>query len=122
MNQLLTTMKDSFLDQVVMDPTRITETTCNILELFFTSNLTLINKVEIIPGISDHEAVFILSSLKPMKVKNPGRKVYQYKKADYESMKKELKALKTEFDRESEIKDIEYLWTLFKNKVHTLMQ
>ena len=86
-NQLLTIMKDSFLDQVVMEPTRITETTSNILELFFTSNQTLINKVEIIPGIYDHKAVFIESSLKPMKVKTPARKVYQYRKAEYESMK-----------------------------------
>ena len=90
-----------------MEPTRITETTSNILELFFTSNQTLINKVEIIPGISDHEAVFIESSLKPMKVKTPARKVYQYRKADYESMKKELKAFQTDFDRESGIKDVE---------------
>ena len=29
-----TIMKDSFLNQVVMDPTLITETTSNILELF----------------------------------------------------------------------------------------
>ena len=121
-NQLLAIMKDSFLDQVVMEPTRITETTSNILELFFTSNQTLINKVEIIPGISDHEAVFIESSLKPMKVKTPARKVYQYRKADYESMKKELKAFQTDFDRESGIKDVEYLWTLFKNKIHALME
>ena len=92
-----------------MDPTRITETTSNILELFFTSDQTLINKIEIIPGISDHEAVYIESSLKSMKVKSPARKDYQYRKADYENMKKELKAFQSDFDRESEIKDVEPL-------------
>ena len=35
--------------------------------------------------------VFIESRLKSMKVKSPARKVYQYRKADYASMKKELK-------------------------------
>jgi dihydroorotase len=34
------------------------------------------NKVEVIPGISDHEAVFIESSLRPLKVKVPPRKVF----------------------------------------------
>ena len=57
-----------------------------------------------------------------MKVKTPARKVYQYRKADNESMKKELKAFQTDFDRESGIKDVEYLWTLFKNKIHALME
>ena len=57
--QLLNLAKDSYLDQMVTQPTRITETTANTLDLFFTSKATLINKVETIPGISDHEAVFI---------------------------------------------------------------
>ena len=47
----------------------LTVTTSNVLDLFFTTKSTLVNKVEIIPGISDHEDVFIESSLKPMKVK-----------------------------------------------------
>jgi hypothetical protein len=54
------------LDQVVQEPTRVTETTANVLDLFFTNNSTLTNKVEVIPGISDHEAVFIESSLRPL--------------------------------------------------------
>ena len=80
-NQLLTIAKDAYLIQIVTQPTRITETS-TILELFFTTNATLINKVETIPGISDHEAVFIESSLRPMKVKTPPRKVFQYRKAE----------------------------------------
>ena len=74
-NQLLTITKDTFLDQVVQEPTRVTETTANVLDLFFTKNSTLTNKVEVIPGISDHEAVFIESSLRLLKVKVPPRKV-----------------------------------------------
>ena len=41
--QLLDTSRDFYLDQVVTKPTRVTETTANILDLFFTSNQTLIN-------------------------------------------------------------------------------
>ena len=120
--QLLDTSRDFYLDQVVTKPTRVTETTANILDPFFTSNQTLINKVEVIPGISDHEAVFIESSLRPMRVKTPPRKVFQYRKADYEGMKHELKAFKEEFDELAKTEDVEQLWTRLKKKVHTLME
>ena len=70
-NQILAIVKDMYLDQVVTEPTRITETSSSTLDMFFTSNQTLVNKVEVIPGVSDHEAVFIESSLRPMRVKPP---------------------------------------------------
>ena len=75
-NQLLTIVKDMYLDQVVTEPTRITETSSSTLDLFFTSNQTLVNKVEVIPGFSNHEAVFIESSLRPMRVKTPQGKSF----------------------------------------------
>lgn len=78
------TSKDHYLDQVVTEPTRITETCENILDLFFTNNSTLINRTEIIPGISDHETVLIESSRRPLKMKIPPREVYSYKKGNFE--------------------------------------
>ena len=48
---------------MVTEPTRITELASNVLNLFFTSNSTLVNKVQIIPGISDYEAVYIESKI-----------------------------------------------------------
>ena len=68
--QFLSIAKDNFLDQVVTDPARITETpetSSTTLDLFFTNNATLVNQVHVITGISDHEAIFIESSLRPMK-------------------------------------------------------
>ena len=60
---LLTIAKDTFMEQVVKEPTRVTEDSSNILDLFFTNNETLANQVHVIPGIADHETVFIESSL-----------------------------------------------------------
>ena len=121
-NQLLTIVKDLYLDQVVTEPTRITETSSSTLDLFFTSNQTLVNKVEVIPGVSDHEAVFIESSLRPMRVKTPPRKVFQYRKADYDAMKTELRSCQAEFQESAKTEDVEHLWMTFKNKVHSLME
>ena len=91
------------------------------MEIIFTTNVTLINKVETIPGISDHEAVFIESSLRPMKVKTPPRKVFQYWKADYTGMKSDLRAYQHEFEEKAETEDVECLWSTFKKKIHSLM-
>ena len=65
--QLLTASKDAFLTQMVTEPTRITESSSSILDLFFTNNDTLVNQVRVLPGISDHEAVFKEASHRPMK-------------------------------------------------------
>jgi hypothetical protein len=74
----------------VLEPTRITETQSNTLDLFFTNNNTLVNQVRVIPGISDHEAVVIESSLRPIKKLVITREVWQYRKEDYDNLKKEL--------------------------------
>ena len=121
-NQLLSIAKDSFLEQIVAQPTRITETTSNILDLFFTSNPTLINKVEVIPGIGDHEAVFIESSLRPMRFVTPPRKIYKYKNADYQSMRRELRSTQADFEEKARSEDVEQLWSTFKEKIQTLME
>ena len=114
-------MKDAFLEQDVTEAIRTTESSSSILDLFSTSNPTLINKVEIIPGISDHEAVFVESSLGPIRVKAAPRKVYQHNKADYDTMMTELKDFRTVFDEGAETKDVENLWQDFKRKLHSLM-
>ena len=64
---------------MVNEETHFTEKSKSILDLFFTSNSSLINKVEVIPGISDHEIVYVEASINPRKVNKPPRKVYQEK-------------------------------------------
>ena len=74
----------------MLEPTRITETQSNTLDLFFTINNTIVNQVRVIPGISDPEVVFIESSLRPINKLAITREVWQYQKEDYDNLKKEL--------------------------------
>ena len=48
---------------MVTEPTRPTETIDSIIEIFSTSNDTLMNQTRVISGVSDHEAAFVESSL-----------------------------------------------------------
>ena len=58
-NELLSTVQNAHLVQMVEEPTRVTDDTSTTPDLFFTSNKSLINTVKIIPGISDHDIVYI---------------------------------------------------------------
>ena len=120
--QLLKTSKDAFLSQMVTEPTRTTETSASILELFFTSNDTLVNQTRVIPGISDHEAVFVESSLRPIKKPTCPRRIFKFQKADYDGFKQELKDLTPSFLEKANSLDINTLWFEFKSTIHRLME
>ena len=105
---------------MVSSPTRITEYSSNLLDLFLTNNKTLVNKCEVIPGIGDHEAVYVESSMCPMKVKTPPRKVFQYKKADYNQMREDLRDYQTDFTEQTKDGSANDTWTKFEEKLKEL--
>ena len=105
---------------MVSSPTRITEYSSNLLDLFLTNNRTLVNKCEVIPGIGDHEAVYLESSMRPMKVKTPPRKVFQYKKEDYDQMREDLCDYQTDFTEQTKDSSANYTWTKFEEKLKEL--
>ena len=61
-----------------------------MLDLFFTNNTSLINRTEVIPEISDHDVVFIDTNVQPTRTKPTPHKTYQYKKANFEALKRDL--------------------------------
>ena len=78
------------------------------------------NTVEVIPGISDHEAVYTEASLRPHKTPQPPRTVFCYNKADYENNKKGLHTLHRDMSTMLSA-PVDKLWTLFKNRLSDLM-
>jgi hypothetical protein len=68
----------------------ITEFSQSTLDLFLANNSTLIDKDEVIPGISDHEAVYVESSLRPHKTKKASRKILLYNKADKRHLRQNI--------------------------------
>ena len=51
-------------------------TAISILDLFFTNRPCLVEKLEIQPGINDHDITYIQSALRPAKIKPVKRKTY----------------------------------------------
>ncbi|MEW8548672.1 MAG: hypothetical protein AB2693_34660, partial [Candidatus Thiodiazotropha sp.] len=69
--------------QMVTSPTRGQ----NILDLFFTSNPTLVHKVSIVPGLSDHDIVLAEVNSCPEHIKQVPRDIPLYKKANWDQLK-----------------------------------
>ncbi len=111
-NRLLDITSSNSLTQVVNKSTRGE----NTLDLFFTNNPSLINRVETMPGMSDHDIVYVESEITPNRVVIPKRKIYLFNKCDYEPLKRELLNFQAEFDALSD-KNTTELWNVFKSKL-----
>ena len=79
----LEVFNDCLLEQTATSPTRGK----HILDLFFTSNPTLIDSVFILPGLSDHDIVRVLVNTTPSQTKQVPCNIPLYKKADWDQFK-----------------------------------
>ena len=86
--QITKVLNDSNLTQTVSLPTRDS----NILDLFFTTNLTLVQRVSILPGISDHDIVQIQVNTSAKILFQKPRSISLYKKANWDGIKQALGA------------------------------
>jgi len=84
--QITEVLNDSNLTQTVSLPTRDS----NILDLFFTTNPTLVQRVSILPGISDHDIVQIQVNTSAKILFQKPRSISPYKKANWDGVKQAL--------------------------------
>ena len=100
------------LDQIVTEPTRGE----NILDIFFTNRPSLINKCKIRPGLSDHDAVYIESSVRPKKIKPVPRKIHLWKKADLDQLKASCLLMVEAFnERFNTTSPVSQMWDFLKH-------
>jgi hypothetical protein len=77
--RLVDLIDDCGFTQMVTAPTR----RANTLDLFITNNDSLINTVKVIPGLSDHDIVYVEGDINPIVNKQKPRKLFLYNKADW---------------------------------------
>lgn len=102
------------LTQMQEEPTRESSN----LDLYFTSNPSLVKNCSTVPGISDHSIVVVDSVTKPHYNETPKRKHFLFGKADWPSLKSKCSELSTRIKFLSEngitMKD---LWETFKTSL-----
>ena len=99
---------------MVSEPTRQD----NILDLFLTNNDSLVSKVTILPGISDHDLVSCIVRLKPIILKQIPRVMPLHRKADWTAFKAFAKDKCEELLKDHTSKSVEDLWSSFKGVIH----
>ena len=108
-------LDDLGMQQMVLEPTRES----NILDLVLTNTPDLIPRVEVIPGLSDHNIVYFEYNVKPERKHNALRQIYLYRRADWEQIKKEMKKLEKDIGDmiDSEEQSLDDIWEQFKNSL-----
>ena len=113
----VSTIDDNCLTQMVREPTR----EGNILDLFLTNSPTLVDSVNVVPGIADHQAVMAVVRLRPTIQKVKPRKVHLYSKADWDSLRRGMQDFQETFLASFEGKFTEQLWQELKGETETLI-
>ena len=118
-NQFMEILADNGLTQTVETPTRGD----NILDLFAVSNPTLVNRIETMPGISDHDVVFAEIDVSPKRYQQQRRQIPIYTKAKWDKIKDDLKVTHIKLQKEKDKKDVNSLWNILKTDLlHSIKQ
>jgi hypothetical protein len=107
-------LDDHGLVQMVEEPTRES----NTLDLIITNFPNCFNRIETIPGLSDHDIVFAELKTIPTKRTQRPRKIPLYKKAKWENIKDKLKMIKEEIEKMyKKGNSTQELWDYFKKEL-----
>ena len=105
-------LDDNGLQQMVKVPTRGT----NTLDLIITNQPTSVNRIETLPGLSDHDIVFAEINIQPKKFTQKPRNITLYSKANWNNIQEDLKeVLKDIRKMNNEKADINIMWTKFQS-------
>ena len=103
-------LDDNGMVQVIEEQTRNT----NTLDLLITNIPSKIIRTDIIPGISDHDAVYAEIYIKPVMHKQTRRHIPLYKKARWDSMKTDMSILLATIQHKVVVgTDVNQLWYTF---------
>ena len=110
---------DNGLTQLVTKPTRGK----NTLDLVATNVPQLCNRVEILPPVADHDIVFTEFNISPHVPKQKKRKIQLFKKADWDSLKSDIRDADTKIrSMKADGESTNSLWEQFKDKLNESIQ
>ena len=105
-------LDDHGLTQLVQEPTRNKNT---LIDLLITNYPSKILRIDVTPGISDHDIVYAEMNMNSAINTQKPRKIPIYRKAKWDSMKEDVSNLYRKIQQESTNgADINKLWNIFK--------
>ena len=106
----LEVLNGCLLEQMVTSPTRGQ----NGLDLFLTTNPTLVDNVSITQGLSENDIVLIQVNVKPEVLKQVPRNIHLYKKTDWDQLKQSTRDVYVEL-KQSDLatSTVQSMWDRF---------
>ena len=90
----------------------------NTLDFIAVNYFTLANRTEILPGISDHDALFAEIDITPKRHGQAKRKISLYKKADWEGIVSQIITTNQYIQEHADSESTNSLWNKFKSDLH----
>lgn len=112
---------DFNLMQLVKLPTRTTSSSSNLLDLILTTEPDYICSLIHLPGLSDHCMLSFKCDIKSVRKANSTKVIFDYKKANFDSINAELEDFWHEFLRSFSQRSVEQNWSIFKDQVLLLI-
>ena len=113
--QFMYTINDVGWEQMVMEPTRGS----NTLDLFLTNHPNLVPRTETLPGIADHDTVYMEMLIHPLKKRQPQRSIPTYTEECKEPLKEAVQKISdhiiSTFD---EMSSDEEVWTEMRSSLN----
>ena len=114
---LVQVSEDLGLEQVISCKTRGD----NTLDLLFSSNPSLIEKIRSLPpiGKADHDVILVDAAMEPVRSKHQRREIFLWKRANMDAIRDEIKENYNEFENITEVNE---MWSTFKRLTSNLMR
>lgn len=110
------------LTQVITEPTRVTNSTSNILDLLLTSAPDFISNISYLPEISDHCVIHLNLKFTTGSSRNKSKVIYNYGKANFSAINDGLKNFLDTFIVGFDERSVSENWCMFKSTLHTLIK
>ena len=111
-NTLLDIINDLHMEQLIHENTR----NSHILDLVFCTHPARATLASVVPGISDHEAIFLCFNTKPLQHGDSSHSIYLYHRGDLEGLREHLAIFQQDFlSANPYARTVEANWTDFKN-------
>ena len=117
-SQLLNTLADHSLTQLNQTATREN----NILDLITTNSPNLVNRIEILPGISDHHAIFTEVNTMPLVGKKQRRSIFLHNRTNTHGLKQHFKTFADRFEHTFQTATVDEMWDALRATINEGMQ
>ncbi|MFZ2538829.1 MAG: endonuclease/exonuclease/phosphatase family protein, partial [Oscillospiraceae bacterium] len=115
-------VNDFFLAQLVDGPTRFGVNSSNLLDLVLSSYPGLVNNLKVCQLVSDHCYIKFFIKEKVQNILKTPHTVYQYNKANWKAIKKELVEVSELFGRTVGNCSVDENWSCFLTSVNKIIQ